>query len=124
MMWRKWSAVGLAGVTSLVPQVALAFGGPVEEPNIRFWMIATVGALLLLGPAVATLLYWWWMRRMKAGTARVWAVVTMLLVPALVSLFAYTMFMGPLPDMLVYGATAVVLLLILIASFVPRRHFA
>jgi drug/metabolite transporter (DMT)-like permease len=122
-MWRKGSAMVLTGVLSLVPQVALAFGGPVEEPNIRFWMYATVVALLLAGPAVATLLYWWWMRRMRAGTARIWAVVTMLLVPALASLFAYTMFMGPLPDLLVYGATGVTVLVILIASFVPRRHF-
>lgn len=123
-MWRKVSTVALAGGLSLMPQVALAFGGEVEEPNIRFWMIATVGALLLLGPAVATLAYWWWMRRMKAGTARIWAFLTMLLVPAVVSLFAYTMFMGPLPDLLVYGAVGVTVLLIVIASLMPRRHFA
>lgn len=122
-MWRKVLAMAVTGVFLFIPQVALAFGGPVEEPNIRFWMIATVGAVLVFGPAVATLLYWWWMRRMKAGTARVWAFVTMLLVPALVSVFAYTMFMGPLPDLLVFGATGAIVLLILIASFLPRRHF-
>lgn len=123
-MWRKALSTLAALALTSVPATALAMGADKEEPNWKLWGLATLLCFIIIGPLVATGLYAWWMRRMKAGVARIWSYVMMLLIPAGLSMGAYLWFVGAIPDLVVYLALGLLALLLIIASVGSRRRTA
>jgi uncharacterized membrane protein len=100
----------------------MALGSDKPEPNWKLWALATLGALLIVGPLAATGLYAWWMRRMRAGTARTWSYLMMVFIPAALSMGAYLWFVGSIPDLVVYVALAILLVMLIVASVGSRRR--
>jgi hypothetical protein len=121
-MWRRLRAIALTLFLTTVPATAMALGSDKEEPNWKLWALATLGCFLIVGPLAATGLYAWWMRRMRAGAARTWSYLMMFFIPAALSMGAYLWFVGAIPDLVVWVALAVLVVMLIVASVGSRRR--